>query len=99
MSALLNLVVFNFVFALLSALVGHFRSRNGSMGFFLGMLVGPFGLMMIAFSPEFRRGAPVRRPFSQRATPDARSLSPWISYGILLAVAAAFAGTVVWVAW
>ena len=62
LSALVILIIFNFVFALLTALVGHFRSGNGSMGFFLGMVVGPFGLMMVAFSPEYRRGAPSGEP-------------------------------------
>jgi len=79
MSALVNLIIFNFVFALLSALVGHFRSGNGSTGFLLGMIVGPFGLMMIAFSPAYRRGAPVQQLFIERESPVARDLSPWIS--------------------
>jgi hypothetical protein len=99
MTALINLIIFNLIFAILSAAVGHFRSGNGSAGFLLGMVVGPFGLMLIAFSPTYRRGAPapVQPSFTSRPSPPAGSISPWIAYGVLLAVAAAFAGAIYWV--
>jgi hypothetical protein len=67
------------------------------MGFFLGMIVGPFGLMMIAFTPAYRRGAPVQQVFIEREQPSARNLPPWISYGILFFVVAAFAAGLFWV--
>lgn len=61
MPSLLYLIIFNILCGVTSAVAGSFKGA-GLAGFLLGLILGPFGLIIVILSP----GKRVKCPYSKK---------------------------------